>query len=109
MYEYALLPHFCRQLKPLLKKHPSVREALLDLLKNFDTNLYTHLGEDIYKCRLKTPGLRKGKSGAFRVLVLVENNLLTPVAIYFKGDKENLNKKEIRRHLKSILLELRRM
>ena len=104
-----ILPSFKRQLKFYLKKYSSLKEELILSLENFDKRKAVFLGRDVYKLRLKTKNLNKGKSNSFRVLVLLieQDDQLVPISIFFKGDKENLSKKEINDYLEMALNELR--
>lgn len=108
MYQLLLLPYFVRQLKPLLKKHPGLRESLIADLNEFDPRYGTPLGKRLYKIRVKSPDLPRGKSSSFRLILqwVEESKFIVPVAIYFKGDTQNLSKKEILRHQNAILAEL---
>jgi mRNA-degrading endonuclease RelE of RelBE toxin-antitoxin system len=110
MYQSLFLPHFLRQLKPLLKKYPSVKEDIKRTLADFDTKLYPHLGRNVYKVRLGVTGLARGKSKSLRLIVLVveHHSLLAPVTIYFKGDKTNISFKELSDHLEIIEIEIDR-
>jgi len=108
MYKTYLLPHFAKQLKPLLKKYRSLKKDLLNLLGNFDKRQHQSLGNNTYKARLKSSDIPRGKSKAFRLIVFIveKDKLLLPIAIYFKGRKSDVSKKEINYHLAIILQEL---
>ena len=40
------------------------------------------------------------------VFILEINNLIAPIAIYFKGDKKDISKNEILHHIKMIRIEI---
>lgn len=103
-----ILPSFKRQLKPYLKKHQDLKEELIFCLENFDKKNAVFLGSNVYKIRLKIKNLNKGKNKSFRVLILLIESAdqLIPISIFFKGDKENLSKKEINDSLEKALGEL---
>jgi mRNA-degrading endonuclease RelE of RelBE toxin-antitoxin system len=109
MYQSVILPHFKRELKKYLKKHRGLEVDIITSLENFQKNEAVHIGNDIYKIRLKTSSLNKGKSNSFRMLLLVLeiDKIITPVTIFFKGDIDNLSYKEINNHLEIILSELK--
>lgn len=109
MYQTIILPYFKRQLKPYAKKHRDLKQAVIDALSCFDARQHHPLGGGVYKMRLKTNSMQKGKSGSFRLIVLViEADLfLVPMTIYFKGDVGTISKNELNNHLKNILFELR--
>lgn len=103
-----ILPSFKRQLKSYVKKHQSLKEELVSCLENFDKKNAVFLGSGAYKLQLKVKNLNKGKNKSFRVLVLLieRENQLVPISIFFKGDKENLSRKEINDSLENALIEL---
>lgn len=107
-YKIIILSHFRKQLKPYFKKYRSLKGAIVKELEIFDKNKNVCLGNNIYKMRLNCDDIARGKSKSFRlILFIVEtDNFLVPICIYFKGDKENINKKELNEHLEMILLEL---
>ena len=109
MYQIVFLPHFKKQLKPFAKKYNNFKEDLLFVLKNFNKEHSQHIGKVMYKIRFKPKSFSKGKSGAFRVILLlveVEKDIV-PVHVYFKGEKSNVKEGELVVHLNKILLELR--
>lgn len=109
MSQFIILPHFHRQLKQLVKKYRHLKAAVIDVLENFDKNKQTALGQNVYKIRLRTSDVPKGKNKSFRLIVLVVKSgvYLVPITIYFKGDREDVGQKELNVHLETILLELR--
>lgn len=109
MYRPIILPHFKRQLKRHTKKYRHLKEAVISILDNFDKRQYIHIGHNVYKVRLGTKDIARGKSKSLRMLVFVieVDKYLVPICIYFKGDREDIAKKEINDHLEIILFELR--
>lgn len=109
MGQVLFLPHFRHQLKNYLKRYRHLMEDVLLELENFDKRRYIYLGRGVYKIRLKSSDIPKGKSKSFRLLVLfVEiESIVVPLTLYFKGGREDMSKKEINRHLDIILFELR--
>ena len=100
--------YFKQQTKLYFKKHKNLIDDVISLLENFDKKNSISLGANTYKIRLKSSNINKGKSASFRLIVLILeiNNIISPVALYFKGDKENISKKEIRYHAKLIIKEI---
>ena len=107
MYRRLYLPHFKKQLKPYLKKYPHLKEGLIKALKNFDKIRHVSLGKNLYKIRIRTKDIPRGKSKSFRLVVTVIEiqRLLLPIAIYFKGNRENINLIALNHHLRTILFE----
>ena len=108
MYQTIILLHFKRQLKLHTKKYRHLKKAVIKELEQFQKSKHTSLGGNIYKIRIKSKDIPKGKSKSFRLLILVMEleKYLVPITIYFKGDQEEITKKEINNHLETIVLEL---
>jgi len=108
-YKTIVLPHFNKQLKVYCKKYRSLNVAILKSLKNFKKNNEVYLGDDLYKIRIGCKDISKGKSKAFRLILVIAqaDNVIVPVVIYFKGDRSNISRKEINKHLNVILDELK--
>ena len=107
-YKIATTEYFESNFKRLSKKYHS----LIDDLEKFKKELLKNptagddLGENIRKVRMAIASKNKGKSGGARVItcnVLVDmiNTKIYLLAIYDKGEQENISKKEIK-HLKAI-------
>ena len=95
MRKIIILPHFRRQLKPYLKKHRRLKEDVIFILENFNEKHHIHLGNNIFKIRLKARDIPKGKNKSFRLILLLTKTekFLVPLVIYFKGDQEDITKK----------------
>ena len=109
MYQPIILPHFKRQLKRYHKKYRHLKEAVISTLEDFDTRQHVHIGSNVYKVRLHAKDIQRGKSKSFRLLVFVieTEKYLIPICVYFKGDQEDITKREVNDHLEMILFELR--
>ncbi|MFH1192312.1 MAG: type II toxin-antitoxin system RelE/ParE family toxin [bacterium] len=107
-YKTIILPYFRKQLKHYIKKYRSLKGAVIKELGGFDKKKAAHIGNNVYKMRLKCDDITKGKSKSFRLIILIieADNFLVPITLYFKGDSENISKKELNDHLEKILLEL---
>lgn len=103
--------YFKKQIKPQLKKHRGLINDVIIELKKFDKNTAINIGRNVYKTRLKSSNLNKGKRNAFRLIILLveANDFLAPITIYFKGEKENISKKEITEHEKIVIAEMKQL
>ena len=108
IYDFRITSYFSKQLKPYVKKFRHFKDDILLVLNEFDKSKHTYLGNGVYKARLKSRDLPRGKSKSFRLIIflLEEANLLAPIAIYFKGGKETTSKEEINYHLAMTVKEL---
>jgi len=108
--EFKVIPtkFFIKKIKKLKKKYPNIitdiDNLVLFLKKNPENGI--HLGRSIYKIRLKSSDITKGKSGALRIIyyMLTRNSKIYLLTIYFKGKKENISWSEIENLLKEIEL-----
>ena len=108
MYHVYLADHFLRQLKRYVKKYRSLENDLIKTLQNFNTETAQYLGSKLYKARLRSSSVPKGKNKSFRlILFLFEiKTTLIPITIYFKGDRSDILEKEIEYHLAMILADI---
>lgn len=111
MYRFYLSKHFLNQLKSLIKKYRHLKNDLILALKSFDKKSAISLGHNIYKIRVKSSDVKKGKSKSFRLIIFIweTKNTLAPVTIYFKSDKENISKKELIYHINILLNEIKKL
>ena len=109
MYQYLILPHFKKQLKQLSKKYRNLKDEVIVTLEIFDKSKEQSLGNNIYKIRVKSKDIKRGKNKSFRLVVsIIEvHNYIIPVVVYYKGEKIDMTIKEINNHLEIILLEAR--
>lgn len=111
MSHFSKLPEFESEFKKLSKKYRSLEQDIKDLEsvllelpvgigKNF-TIIYDRSEIKIVKVRLACKSLL-GRS--MRLIYAYNNNIVTFVYIelYFKGDKENEDRKRIEQYLKSV-------
>jgi len=106
MYNYQITEYFKKQLKPIVKKDPELKNNLIETLKNFNKGHSISLGRGIYKLRLKKKGI--GKSGGYRLLILVVEKVgrLAPIYIYDKTNLSNITVKKMNKHLQRTKAEL---
>jgi len=112
-YEIYLPQTFQRCIKRLKKKFPRIKDDFSPLFESLQEN--PQIGDPIpgwnrkvWKIRISSRDLKRGKSGAFRVIYAWTSGerILYPLFVYFKGEKEDVTKAEIEALLKKLLLEL---
>lgn len=108
MLRVILTIHFRKQLKPFLKKYRNLAKDIERELCRFDKRQAVALGSYTYKMRLKSRDLPRGKSKSFRLIIfLIEHkSIIAPIAIYFKGEREDIGEDLIKYHLSITIKEL---
>lgn len=105
-YNVKSLAVFERQAKRLIKKYPSLKDELLQLIASLkaDPKQGTPLGHECYKIRLAIASKGKGKSGGARVIthVVVAEQTVFLLNIYDKSEKENLSDNELKELLQQL-------
>lgn len=109
MYRIVIARHFEKQCAFLKKRYPRVFSDIQKALRSFRKESAQSLGAKLYKLRVRSSDIRKGKSGGFRAIVLVIEieRVLIPIVAYAKSDTETISEKELEYHLSMIVLELR--
>ena len=111
--EVYLTRTFQKSLKILEKKHPRVKDDLLNTIQALEED--PTIGDpipgwnkEIWKVRTASSDVKKGKRGGFRSIYLWKSgeNSVYLLAAYFKGDKADISKKEIENTLKKLTQEL---
>jgi mRNA-degrading endonuclease RelE of RelBE toxin-antitoxin system len=105
-YNLIITSAFERDIKPLLKKHKSLKTDLagfFELLENEPTQ-GKPLGKDCYKIRLAIASKGKGKSGGARVITCLKitSDKVFLLSIYDKSEKEDISDKDLNELLKFI-------
>lgn len=102
--------HFKHNLKQLKKKYPQIKDDLLKRLNVFQIQNETSIGRSIYKIRISSSDLKKGKSGGFRayIYVYVKKDLLVPLCIYPKSETESISQTELKYHFDKSIEEILR-
>jgi hypothetical protein len=100
--------YFKGQLKTLMKKYPQIKEDLLDELDELKLENEITIGNNIYKIRIKSSDMKKGKSGGFRSYLYCyrKKDLLVPLCMYPKSERETLSDNELQWHLDRTMEEL---
>jgi mRNA-degrading endonuclease RelE of RelBE toxin-antitoxin system len=87
---------FERQVKPLIKKYPSLKQDLTEFVKELSENpvMGDHLGGNTYKVRMAIASKGKGKSGGARIItyVVTSDNEVYLLTIYDKTDIGSVSK-----------------
>ncbi len=107
-YKVKSIAVFERQAKRLIKKYPSLKNELMQLIQVLKEHPEqgTFIGKSCFKIRLSISSKGKGKSGGARVIanfILMEKTVYL-LTIYDKSEKENLTDKELEELLRYIPL-----
>jgi len=98
-YNVKTIVIFEKQAKRLLKKYPSLKKELLQLIHKLKENPSQGIGigKNCYKIRLAIASKRKGKSGGTRVItnIVISDETVYLLSIYDKSEKENLTDREL--------------
>ena len=106
-----LTKNFKAELKPLLKKYPSLPDDLLQLEEDLKKNpqLGSDLGKNAYKIRLRIKSKGKGKRSGARVISFVEHVVILGlelaenettvnlISIYDKGETDTITDNELKK------------
>jgi len=100
--------HFKKQLKKLKKKYPRIKDDLLEIIEPFNPNNEISIGRSIYKIRIPSTDMQKGKSGGFRsyIYLYVKKDFLLPLCIYPKSETESITESELKYHLDQTIREI---
>ena len=98
---YKIIPteSFKAQVRTLQKKYPRIRQDLKELNQRLKQNLKSGkaLGKGVYKLRVKSSDISKGKRAAYRVISYVTDELekVRLLTIYAKPKKATITDNEI--------------
>jgi len=98
---YKVIPteYFKQQVRELMKYYPNIRKDLKELSRMLKENPKAGkpLGKKIYKIRLRSSDIAKGKRSGYRVItyVLDEQKIIRILTIYAKPRRTNITDKEI--------------
>ncbi len=105
--KFKATPTFAKAFKRLRKKYRNLEEDInhlrVTLIKNPIAGI--PLGTGLYKIRLASSDMAKGKSGAFRVIYYLWLGIDTIVLLdlYSKGEKEDVPVSELKKILANFL------
>lgn len=102
-YSVLTIPPFDRNLKKLVKKYPSLKAEITQLINELsvEPDKGTALGNDCYKIRLAIASKGKGKSGGARVITYfaITDTAVFLLSIYDKSQQSAIEDKELLRLL----------
>ncbi|MBI5414964.1 type II toxin-antitoxin system RelE/ParE family toxin [Candidatus Peregrinibacteria bacterium] len=100
--------YFKKQLRKLKKKYPQVNDDLLNVIELFDEKRAISIGRSIYKIRIPSSDMKKGKLGGFRAYVYfyVAKDLLLPLCMYAKSETEAITENELEYHFHQTIQEI---
>lgn len=101
-YDVLFSNHFEKELKKLKKKYRNIGSDLTSLIATLQNGelVGTPIPEcynKLYKTRVKSTDMKKGKSGSYRTVYYVIYSSLKMhfLTIYTKNQKENITKEEL--------------
>ncbi|WP_167608330.1 type II toxin-antitoxin system RelE/ParE family toxin [Maribellus sediminis] len=104
-FKVLVTSNFKKEAKSLVKKYPSFKSDLLQLIQLLEQNPQTGtaLGKDCYKIRMAITSKGKGKSCGSRVITCVKivASSVFLLSVFDKSAKEGLTDKEL-----DVLLEI---
>lgn len=93
-YNIEVTGYFSRQLKRLIKKYPSLKKEMLQLIESLELHPQegAPLGKDCFKIRLAISSKGKGKSSGARVIthVYIFRKIVYLLAVYDKSEQANI-------------------
>jgi hypothetical protein len=102
-YKVLTIPPFDKQVKQLVKKYPSLKVELKELITQLkkEPGQGIALGNNCYKIRLAIASKGKGKSGGARVItyLTIANTSVFLLSIYDKAQQSDIEDKELLRLL----------
>jgi mRNA-degrading endonuclease RelE of RelBE toxin-antitoxin system len=105
-YNIKTIAVFEKQTKRLLKKYPSLKNELIQLVQQLKENPEqgNGIGKNCYKIRISIASKGKGKSGGARIIthIVISEETVYLLSIYDKSDQETLSQKELDELLKNI-------
>lgn len=98
-YKVKSIGIFEKQAKKLIKKYPSLKNELFELIDHLEKEPQqgTPIGKSCYKVRIAIASKGKGKSGGARIITnfIITEKTVYLLSIYDKSEQENLTDKEL--------------
>lgn len=98
-YSVITIHTFDKQAKRLLKKYPSLKNELKELINSLELNPTqgSPLGNNTFKIRVSIASKGKGKSGGARVIthLYIQETTVILLTIFDKAEQSNITEKEI--------------
>ena len=106
--KFYITKHFIINSTKLAKKFPNLKNDLISALNNFKNINANSIGRSIYKIRIRSSDLNKGKSGGLRcyIYLMTKNDTLVPLCIYFKSEQDSISPSELEKHFDITINEL---
>jgi mRNA-degrading endonuclease RelE of RelBE toxin-antitoxin system len=105
-YNVKTLASFEKQAKRLIKKYPSLKVELNQLISSLADNPEqgSFIGNNCYKIRLAIASKGKGKSGGARVItnLVIKEKIVYLISIYDKSEIPSISGNDIEALLKQI-------
>ncbi|MBI4235524.1 hypothetical protein HY604_04460 [Candidatus Peregrinibacteria bacterium] len=78
------------------------------VIEAFDPQNEIAIGRSIYKIRIPSTDMQKGKSGGFRscIYLYLKKTMLVPLCIYPKSETESITENELKYHFDRTIEEL---
>jgi mRNA-degrading endonuclease RelE of RelBE toxin-antitoxin system len=112
-YDVHLTETFQKSIKALKKKYPHVKDDLLSQIKALEEDPSAGdpipgWNKEVWKVRVASSDVKKGKRGGYRLIYFWKAGEMKIylLAVYFKGEKEAITKKEIESLLEKLNQEL---
>jgi mRNA-degrading endonuclease RelE of RelBE toxin-antitoxin system len=110
-YEVVAAEYFKRRYTKLRKTYRRIEEdyaSLLEILENnpSEGDAVPGFGNKIYKLRMRSTNMKRGKRGGFRVIYYLSDHIVYLLTIYAKAKREKISVKEIRAALKELDMTL---
>ncbi len=95
--DFLLSKTFSSQLSKLEKKFRSIKKDVFIALTNFNLEHAIHITKGIFKIRINSSDINKGKSGTFRVYIYIKTSkgVIMPLCIYLKSECESISMNEV--------------
>jgi len=105
-FRIEITSYFKKQAKHLLKKYPSLKQELNELVESLVVSPIqgAPIGNNCYKIRISIASKNKGKSGGGRVIIHIHflQEHVYMLAIYDKSAQESISEIELAELLKHI-------
>ncbi len=99
-YKVRTIEIFERQAKRLIKKYPSLKVELAELIRELKVNPFqgVKVSGNCYKVRIAIKSKGKGKSGGARVITYIASteDSVFLLSIFDKSERESMTDKEIK-------------
>ena len=105
IFKIEATPNFARELKPLLKKYPSLKTEIRELEEKLRLEPTSGIppGKNCYKIRLAIASKGRGKSGGARIItyVIIDDKTVFLVSVYDKSEKGDISEIDLQKYFKT--------